>query len=100
MAKEPRDRAERRHWLDDPANVTKIVWALVAACAGLFLAEAFYDKHGHFAIERVFGFYALFGFLAYVGLIFLGKAFRTIVMRPEDYYERADRGPDPASRRR
>ncbi|MGH6903652.1 MAG: hypothetical protein ACREIR_13035 [Geminicoccaceae bacterium] len=90
MAERPRAPAERRYWLDEPRNVTKIVWALVAVCAGLFFAEAFYDKHGHFAIERVFGFYALFGFVAYVGLIFLGKFLRTIVMRPEDYYDADD----------
>jgi hypothetical protein len=90
MVKEPRDRAERRYWLDDPANVTKIAWTLVAVCGGLLAADAFNPKHGHFPIERVFGFYALFGFAAYVGLIFLAKGFRTIVMRRENYYDRRD----------
>ncbi|MGH6885432.1 MAG: hypothetical protein ACREGK_05100 [Geminicoccales bacterium] len=88
MAKEPRDQAERRYWLDDPGNVTKIVWTLAAVCAGLFLADTFYEKHGYFAIEQVFGFYALFGFVAYVGLILLAKRLRRILMRPEDYYDR------------
>jgi hypothetical protein len=99
MAKEPRDRAERRYWLDEPANVTKIVWTLVAICGGLLAADAFYAKHGHFPIEQVFGFYALFGFAAYVGLIFLAKGFRTIVMRPEDHYDgRDERGRDASPR--
>ena len=99
MAEPTRDQGERRYWLDDPRNVTRIVWALVAICAALLLADAFYDKHGVFAIEHVFAFYALFGFVAYVGLIFLGKGLRTILMRPEDYYDRRDeRGRDAGSR--
>lgn len=82
--------AERRYWLDDPANVRKIVWALVVVCAGLFFADAFYEKHGHFEIEEVFGFYAVFGFVVYVALVTVAKWLRTILMRPEDYYERDD----------
>jgi hypothetical protein len=89
---------ERRYWLDDPGNVTRIVWTLVGACILLLVADALLEKHGVFAIERVFGFYALFGFAAYVALIFLGKGLRAIVMRPEDYYDRDDRHRDPAPR--
>jgi hypothetical protein len=88
MAETPRDQGERRYWLDDPSNVTKIAWTLGAVCVLLLAADAFYAKHGHFPIEHVFGFYALFGFVAYVGLIFLAKGLRTILMRPEDYYVR------------
>ena len=86
MAERP--QGERRYWLDDPSNVTKIVWTLGTVCVLLVVADAFYAKHGHFPIEHVFGFYALFGFVAYVGLIFLAKRLRTILMRPEDYYVR------------
>jgi hypothetical protein len=88
MAREPRDQAERRYWLDDPGNVTKLVWTLAAVCGGLLVADTFHDKHGHFAIEQVFGFYALFGFVAYVALILLAKQLRRVLMRPEDYYDR------------
>jgi hypothetical protein len=99
MAERPERRDERRYWLDDPSNVTKIVWILTAACVGLLVADAFYEKHGLFEIEHLFGFYALFGFVAYVGLIFLAKGLRTILMRPEDYYDRRDeKGRDAAPR--
>jgi hypothetical protein len=90
MARTPRDRAEGRYWLDDPRNVTKIVWTLAAVCAALFFADAFYDKHGHFAIEHVFGFYGLFGFIVCVALVLAAKWMRTFLMRPEDYYDRDD----------
>lgn len=78
---------ERRYWLDDPGNVTKIVWTLVAVCGALFFADAFYSKHGYFAIEHVFGFYGLFGFIVCVALVLAAKWMRTFLMRPEDYYD-------------
>ena len=92
MAETPRDQGERRYWLDDPQNVTKIVWSLVAVCGALFFADAFYHKHGHFAIERVFGFFGLFGFIVCVALVLAAKWMRKFLMRPEDYYERDYRG--------
>jgi hypothetical protein len=78
---------ERRYSLDDPGNVTKIVWTLVAVCVALFFADAFYHKHGYFAIEHVFGFYGLFGFIVCVALVLAAKWMRTFLMRPEDYYD-------------
>ncbi len=96
MAKTSQDQGERRWWLDDPRNVTKIVWTLAVVCALLLTADAFYHRHAPFAIEHLFGFYALFGFVAYVGLIFLAKRLRAILMRPEDYYDRDYRGGDSA----
>jgi hypothetical protein len=87
MAERPGDPAERRYWLDEPRNVTRIVWTLAAVCGALLLADAFYEKHGHFAIEHVFGFYGLFGFIVCVALVLAAKWMRTFLMRPEDYYD-------------
>jgi hypothetical protein len=99
MVETPKDQDERRYWLDDPGNVTKIVWTLVAVCVLLFVAGFFYESHGAFAIEHVFGFYALFGFVAYVALIFLAKRLRAVLMRPEDYYDRDHRDGGAAPRK-
>jgi hypothetical protein len=82
--------AEKRYWLDQPGNVTKIVWALIAICAGLFIADGFYEKNGEVAVENLFGFYALFGFTVYVGLVLFAKWLRIFLMRPEDYYDSDD----------
>ncbi len=90
MSEKPAGGDEKRYWLDDPRNVTRIVWGLVAVCAGLFIADGFYDKHGPSAIEHLFGFYAIFGFTVYVGLVLFAKWLRRFLMRPEDYYERDD----------
>ena len=76
------------YWLDSPANVELIVRALYLICAVLVLADIFVPKHGPFAIEHVFGFYAWFGFLACVGLVLAAKVMRRVLMRPEDYYDR------------
>jgi hypothetical protein len=78
---------DKRYWLDDPANVTKIVWALVAVCAGLFVADAFYHKHGPFDIEHLFGFFGIFGFVMCVALVLGARWMRTFLQRPEDYYD-------------
>lgn len=82
--------SERVYWLDQPKNISLIVWALVAVCVALFFADAFYHKHTYFEIENLFGFYGLFGFTVYVGLVLTAKWLRNILMRPEDYYERSD----------
>jgi hypothetical protein len=81
---------EKSYWLDEPRNVTKIVWVLVVLCAGLFFADGFYVKHAETKAEYLFGFYAIFGFTVYVGLVLVAKWLRTILMRPEDYYDSDD----------
>ncbi|MGI9500005.1 MAG: hypothetical protein ACR2P3_08205 [Geminicoccaceae bacterium] len=82
--------SKKVYWLDQPKNVSLIVWALVAVCVALFFADAFYHKHAAFEIEHLFGFYGLFGFTVYVALILTAKWLRNFLMRPEDYYERDD----------
>lgn len=78
---------EERTWIDDPKTATKIVYALFAVCAGLVVVDPFVHKHGPFAIEHLWGFYGIFGFLACVGLVVGAKLVRAILMRPEVYYD-------------
>lgn len=78
---------DRKNWLDEPGNVKKIIWALFAVCAALFLADAFYHKHSHFEAENFFGFYAIFGFVVCVALVLAAKGMRVFLMRSEDYYD-------------
>ncbi len=90
MSEKGGDGGEKRYWLDDPRNVEKIVWAIFAICAVLFFADGFYEKHGEVAVEYLFGFYAIFGFTVYVGLVLVAKWLRKFLMRPEDFYEPDD----------
>ena len=39
-----------------------------------------------------FGFFAFFGFGAYVFIVLSAKALRRLIKRPEDYYERSGEG--------
>lgn len=78
---------EPRRWLDEPRNVLKIVYGLYAVCALLLLIDPLVEKHGPFAIEHVWGFYDIYGFVGCVFLVLAAKVLRKIVMRVEDYYD-------------
>ena len=45
-----------------------------------------YHKHVNYEVEHWFGFYPLFGFLAYSFIVFAAHLWRRVVMRGEDYY--------------
>jgi hypothetical protein len=81
------DRAEPRHWLDERANVERLVRGFYAVCLLLLLLDLFVPKHGAFAVEHLFGFYAFFGLAACVTLVLVAKQLRRVLMRPEDYYD-------------
>lgn len=77
-----------QHWLERPQTVDRIVYALYALCAALFVGDIFVEKHGPFAIEHLFGFYAIYGFVGCVFLVIAAKGLRVLLMRSEDYYDR------------
>ena len=75
-------------WLDRSENVTKIYRGLIALCALLVVAGFFVDGHGELAILHFPAFYGIFGFIAFVFIVFVGIGLRKLVMRDEDYYDR------------
>jgi hypothetical protein len=77
----------KTYWLDKPASVDKVYWAVILVSVLLFLCDALYVKHPEFGIEKVFGFYGLYGFVACVGLVLAAKGLRLLLMRGEDYYD-------------
>jgi hypothetical protein len=75
-------------WFERPQNIRKMVIGLVIACVGVSMADFFYtNPHPHFGIESSFAFQAWFGFVTFVVIVFLGRALRWFVSRPEDYYD-------------
>ena len=78
---------DRKWWLDEPRNVTRIFVALIVVCVALLAADFAYHKHGHFDFELWFGFHAFFGFLAYSAIVFSAKLLRKLISRGEDYYD-------------
>ena len=86
----------KTYWLDEPRNVTKIFYAVVALCAltyvpelvGLVSPEAGLHKHVHYDWEGWFGFHGWYGFVGCVMLVLVAKyVFRTLLMRKEGYYD-------------
>jgi len=73
-------------WVDRPGSATKLFWALAGLCVFLFLLDFTYAKHGHFTMEDYPGFFGVFGFVAFSGVIFGAKALRVLIKQPEDFY--------------
>lgn len=72
---------------DKPENVRRLRLGFFVALALVLIAEAFVEMHGEFHVEHFYGFYAVYGFISYVTLIFVAKFLRKILMRREDYYD-------------
>ena len=75
------------------ADVKRVLKFLFITCAALVLADlAFlfpqFDKHAHYGWENMVGFYAAYGFVSCVMLVFVAKyLLRPAVIRDEDYYD-------------
>ncbi len=78
---------DRKRFLDDAANVSALLrgFALVA----LFSLVLDFVIHRHVVDpwERLWGFYAIYGFVGVTALVFGAKLLRRLVMRDEDYYD-------------
>ncbi|WP_300458964.1 hypothetical protein [Desulfobacula sp.] len=72
---------------DNPKNVKRLRMGFFVALVMLLIAESFVEMHGYFSVEHFYGFYAVYGFISYVLLIFAAKVLRKIIMRKEDYYD-------------
>jgi hypothetical protein len=82
----------RGHWLDELRNV-RLLWRVFLAVLALtVLAEFAVDLHPHFGVDSLFGFHAIYGFLACLVMIVVAKALGVLLRRPDHYYE--DRNED------
>jgi len=73
-------------WFTKTKHANKIFLGLALLCFVLFLADFTYNKHGHFHIEEIPGFYGAYGFFMFTALILVAKALRLLIKRPENYY--------------
>jgi hypothetical protein len=73
--------------MDSPRNQQRVRKYFYYALIILLVADPFIVKHVHFPWERVPAFYAVYGFIACVSLIFVAKLLRLLVKRKEDYYD-------------
>ena len=77
----------KRYLFDNPRNLRFVVRALTWICVVLVGVELVFHRHLAHPWEALFGFYALYGFVACVLLVLLAAEMRKLVMRDEDSYE-------------
>jgi hypothetical protein len=77
-------------WLDEMRNVRLLWRGFLAVLALTVLAELVVALHPHFGVDSLFGFHALYGFLACLAMIVVAKALGAVLKRPDDYYEGRD----------
>lgn len=78
----------QQHFLDKPRNVKRVLRTFYVVCAGLLAIDLIFARHVFHAWEELFGFYAIFGWIAGVALVLGAKEMRKLLMRREDYYDR------------
>jgi hypothetical protein len=77
------------HWLVRPRTIRRLWQAFIVVLALAVLAEIAIEAHPHFAVERLFGFNALYGFLACAVLILVAKGIGLVLKRRDTYYDDA-----------
>ena len=53
----------------------------------LVVLEFIIHRHGEIALEEIPLFPALYGFVAFVFIVYAGRGLRLLIMRREDYYD-------------
>lgn len=82
----PKDKED--HWLVRPGTIRLLWFVFIVILAATVLADLFVDHHGKFTVDGTIGFYAWYGFLSCVVLVFVARALGAILKRPADYYDR------------
>lgn len=80
------------HVFDKPENVRRLLRIFFAILAVLLAADLLMHLHGHFAWESAHLFFAAYGFVSCVIVIYISKALRFFLKRSEDYYESENEG--------
>lgn len=77
---------QRKHFFEKPDNTKRVIRIFYTICAGLLVVDVFYHRHIQHTWEQLWGFYAIYGFVACVALVLIAKELRRLVMRDERYY--------------
>ena len=79
---------KKKHLLDKPKNVKRFFLGFYTSLVLLIIVDFFIPKHPFFPMDGHPSFYAVYGFVACVGLVLLAKyVLRPLVKRGEDYYD-------------
>lgn len=63
------------------------VRVLLGIAVLLVVLEFIIHRHGEIALEEIPLFPALYGFIAFVFIVYAGRGLRLLIMRREDYYD-------------
>ena len=72
---------------DKPKNVKRLLGSFYVSLLILLIIDFFINKHAEFPWEGATDFFAVYGFISCVLLIFVAKILRHFVKRGENYYE-------------
>ena len=72
---------------DKPENVKRFLAIFYISLMVLLIIDFFIHKHAQFPWEGAPDFFAVYGFVSCVLLIFIAKALRLFVKRDETYYD-------------
>ncbi len=81
-------RDEKTHFFDKPRNLQRFLRGFYIVCAILLAVEFVLHRHVGHDWEKLWGFYAVYGFVACVLLVEIAKLMRALLMRAPDYYEK------------
>jgi len=74
---------------DNPKNIKRLLIFFFTILALLLVIDPFVDKHAAHDVpwEEAPAFFAAYGFLSYVALIYIAKFLRLFLKRDEKYYD-------------
>lgn len=75
-------------FFDNPKTVQRFLGVFYLSLVALLAYDFFVHKHDHVAMGNAPEFYAVYGFISCVALIFIAKVLRLFIRRNEDYYEK------------
>lgn len=77
----------KQNWFYRKSSIKKLWVGAVIVLVLTVIAEFFIELHPHFEIEALFGFHALYGFLACVAMVLFAKVLGFLIKRKDDYYD-------------
>jgi hypothetical protein len=72
---------------DRPENVKRFLGFFYVSLVVLLIVDFIIHKHAQFPWESATDFFAAYGFVSCVGLIFIAKILRIFIKRDEEYYD-------------
>ncbi len=77
----------KKHWLYTDEGRRGVWRTGIIVLVVTVISELFITLHPHFSIERVFAFYALYGFLSCVAMVLFARLLGYLIKRRDDYYD-------------